>query len=83
MWYFEECYVGGRCCTLKWCGTLKRVVLYFDSFLQAGARIHSDSWGSETIDTTYTTEAADFDLFSWQQRDMLVLLAAGYVLIIL
>eukprot|EP00475_Leptophrys_vorax_P019498 TRINITY_DN2667_c1_g1_i3.p1 TRINITY_DN2667_c1_g1~~TRINITY_DN2667_c1_g1_i3.p1 ORF type:complete len:971 (-),score=231.10 TRINITY_DN2667_c1_g1_i3:64-2586(-) len=41
----------------------------------AGARIHSNSWGSTT--NTYTTEAADIDSFMNSNKDMLVLVAAG------
>eukprot|EP00475_Leptophrys_vorax_P024041 TRINITY_DN3309_c0_g1_i1.p1 TRINITY_DN3309_c0_g1~~TRINITY_DN3309_c0_g1_i1.p1 ORF type:complete len:929 (+),score=229.10 TRINITY_DN3309_c0_g1_i1:412-2787(+) len=41
----------------------------------AGARIHSNSWGGDT--NTYTTEAADVDTFMSQNKDFLVLIAAG------
>jgi len=40
-----------------------------------GARIHSNSWGSNT--NAYTTYAAQTDLFTLDNPDMLVLVAAG------
>ena len=51
---------------------------YFLSWAyRAGARVHSDSWGSSTIDTTYSSDSVSVDTFLWSQRDMLVIFAAG------
>jgi len=52
----------------------------FEPAYAAGARIHSNSWGSS--DNTYTTFAQSVDSFIWQQggesmRNMLILVAAG------
>jgi hypothetical protein len=41
----------------------------------AGARIHTNSWGSET--NSYTTTSRDFDRYSYDHQDFLVLVAAG------
>jgi serine protease AprX len=45
----------------------------------AGARIHSDSWGSSDLSTQkqYNANAQDVDEFSFNHRDMLILFAAG------
>lgn len=42
-----------------------------------GARIHSNSWGSNASLGKYTAFAADVDDFVWDHRDMLVVVAAG------
>ncbi|SPQ95632.1 subtilisin [Plasmodiophora brassicae] len=41
----------------------------------AGARIHSNSWGVST--PYYTANARDFDLFMYEHKDMVVVVAAG------
>lgn len=41
----------------------------------AGARIHTNSWGVDT--NTYTTEAAQIDRFMWDHPDMLFTISAG------
>jgi hypothetical protein len=41
----------------------------------SGARIHSDSWGSDTAE--YTSDSQDMDEYMWQHKDFLVLVAAG------
>lgn len=47
----------------------------FPSVYAAGARIHSDSWGSAT--PTYDSNAAEMDTFMYAHDDFLVLVAAG------
>lgn len=52
----------------------------FGPAYDAGARIHSDSWGS--MDNTYSTYAQSVDAFIWQSggdsvKNMLILVAAG------
>ncbi|KNC46296.1 protease [Thecamonas trahens ATCC 50062] len=42
----------------------------------AGARIHTNSWGS-TGYSGYNTHARDVDTFTWSNPDMLVIFAAG------
>lgn len=41
----------------------------------AGARIHSNSWGTTTSE--YTATALDMDRFMYNNKDMLVVVAAG------
>jgi len=41
----------------------------------AGARIHTNSWGTET--NTYTSHASQVDRFSWDHPDMLFTISAG------
>jgi hypothetical protein len=41
----------------------------------AGARIHTNSWGSDT--NTYTGDAAQIDDFMWDHPDMLFTISAG------
>ncbi|EKD28711.1 MAG: peptidase S8/S53 subtilisin kexin sedolisin, partial [uncultured bacterium] len=48
-------------------------------FLQAyndGARIHTNSWGSESS-SVYTTTSQDCDEFAWNHKDFLILFSAG------
>lgn len=40
-----------------------------------GARVHSDSWGSEN--TVYDLLAASLDRFTWNNKDFLPVVAAG------
>jgi subtilisin family serine protease len=42
-----------------------------------GARIHSNSWGSNNNLGKYTAFSEDVDDFVWNHRDMLVVIAAG------
>lgn len=41
----------------------------------SGARVHSDSWGSDTAE--YTTDSRDIDEYMWEHKDFVVLVAAG------
>ena len=47
----------------------------FEVAYEDGARIHSNSWGS--LDSYYTSDAAVVDEFMWDNKDMLILYAAG------
>ena len=42
----------------------------------AGARIHTNSWGS-AVAGQYTTDARNTDLFTWNNKDYTILFAAG------
>ncbi len=42
----------------------------------ANARIHSNSWGAAS-GSTYSTECADVDQFMWDNKDFLIVFAAG------
>ncbi len=42
----------------------------------AGARIHSNSWGS-AVAGDYTVDSANSDLFVWNNRDMVITFSAG------
>jgi len=42
----------------------------------AGARVHSNSWGSAAAGD-YTTESVQSDTFMWNNRDMLITFSAG------
>ncbi|CRK54989.1 Flagellar hook-length control protein FliK [Alloactinosynnema sp. L-07] len=48
----------------------------FEQAYQAGARIHTNSWGSPA-DGAYTTTAQVVDKFIWDHQDMLILFSAG------
>ncbi|MGW1765104.1 S8 family serine peptidase [Streptomyces sp. NPDC002073] len=48
----------------------------FEPAYQAGARIHSNSWGAAT-ESAYTVDSDDVDSFVQKRRDMLVIMAAG------
>lgn len=51
----------------------------FDLYIQAytnGARIHSDSWGSDVYGQ-YTTDSQSTDEFQWDYPDMLIVYSAG------
>ncbi|APH38601.1 hypothetical protein BHR79_03270 [Methanohalophilus halophilus] len=41
-----------------------------------GSRIHSNSWGSDSV-LSYSTEAVALDNFTWHHPDMLIIFAAG------
>ncbi len=50
-----------------------------DLFLQAynaGARIHSNSWGS-AVNGVYNTSSSQLDTFMWNHPDMLIVFSAG------
>lgn len=53
----------------------------FDQAYEAGARIHTNSWGSPLpstmIQRPYDGRAESVDLFVWEHQDMTVLFAAG------
>jgi hypothetical protein len=49
----------------------------FEWGYQAQARVHSNSWGSDVIDNTYTDEAMRFDRYSHNHPDFLLVVAAG------
>ena len=48
----------------------------FQQAYTAGARIHSDSWGSEAAGD-YTADSENADRFVWNHRDMTVTFSAG------
>ncbi|GAQ81098.1 Peptidase S8 family with Protease-associated domain [Klebsormidium nitens] len=48
---------------------------YFKYAYAAGARIHSDSWG--TSDASYSSMSQDVDQFTWTNQDFLPVIAAG------
>jgi serine protease AprX len=48
----------------------------FEPAFQAGARIHSNSWGAATA-SAYTVDANDVDAYAAKRRDMLIVIAAG------
>jgi len=47
----------------------------FDAAYEDGARVHSNSWGSD--DSSYTSRAREVDEYMWENKDMLILFAAG------
>jgi subtilase family serine protease len=49
--------------------------LYQEAY-EAGARVHSNSWGS-AVDGVYTADAESTDAFVWAHRDMAVAFSAG------
>jgi subtilisin family serine protease len=48
----------------------------FTQARMAGARIHTNSWGS-AVAGQYTTDARNTDLFTWNNKDETILFAAG------
>lgn len=48
----------------------------FKEAYDAGARIHSNSWGS-AVNGQYTTNSANADAFMWANRDMTITFSAG------
>jgi hypothetical protein len=48
----------------------------FQQAYDAGARIHTNSWGSD-VDGRYTSYSQDLDEFTWANRDMLIVFSAG------
>jgi hypothetical protein len=48
----------------------------FKEAYAAGARIHNNSWGSNTA-SVYTMNSEEVDEYIWNQRDMLIVIAAG------
>lgn len=49
----------------------------FNDAYADGARIHSNSWGSNNNLGKYTAFSQDVDEFVWDHRDMLIVIAAG------
>ncbi len=47
----------------------------FDQAYEAGARIHTDSWGANT--PSYTSDAQDMDEAMWRREDMIFTVAMG------
>lgn len=48
----------------------------FQQAYNDGARVHSDSWGSNTAGT-YDVDAQQVDQFTWNHKDMTIVFAAG------
>jgi hypothetical protein len=48
----------------------------FEQAYFADARIHSNSWGAATA-STYSSECSDVDQFMWDNKDFLIVFAAG------
>ena len=48
----------------------------FEQAYLAEARIHSNSWGAATA-STYSSECSDVDQFMWENKDFLIVFAAG------
>jgi subtilisin family serine protease len=48
----------------------------FDQAYQAGARIHSDSWGSDDAGD-YAASSRQLDQFVWKYQDLCIVVAAG------
>ncbi len=48
----------------------------FGSAYDAGARIHTNSWGSN-VNGVYTTDSWNLDQAAWDHRDLTILFAAG------
>ena len=48
----------------------------FSQARSAGARIHTNSWGS-AVAGQYTTDSRNTDLFTWNNKDATILFAAG------
>ena len=51
------------------------IATLFNTAYSAGARVHSDSWGGSA--TYYTEECQEFDTYSHDHQDFLILVAAG------
>jgi subtilisin family serine protease len=49
----------------------------FDQAYTNGAKIHSDSWGNAQAKGKYDTNSSGVDDFVWNNRDMLIVVAAG------
>jgi subtilisin family serine protease len=50
--------------------------ILFGQAYDAGARVHSNSWGG-AVDGAYTSESQNVDEFVWDHPDMVILFAAG------
>jgi subtilase family serine protease len=48
----------------------------FQQAYDAGARVHSDSWGTDSAGA-YTSDSAEVDDFVWNHRDMTITYSAG------
>lgn len=49
----------------------------FQQAFDAGARIHTNSWGNDAARGAYTTRAQAVDWFAWEHPQMLILFSAG------
>lgn len=62
-------------------GYPKNLGQLFDQAYQAGARIHTNSWGTPLpatgVQRPYDTSAENVDRFVWEHQDMTILFAAG------
>ncbi|GAB2801600.1 hypothetical protein GCM10027176_02230 [Actinoallomurus bryophytorum] len=52
------------------------LAVLFQQAYRAGARVHTNSWGS-SVAGSYTNEARAVDDFAWHHPDMLILFSAG------
>jgi hypothetical protein len=57
-------------------GLTSAYALIFQQAREAGARIHSDSWGSQTAGA-YTADCSDVDRFLWLNEDFQIFFANG------
>lgn len=57
-------------------GLPKRLSKLFDKAFRNGARIHNNSWGSESI-SPYAMSSSELDSFVYKHPDMLIVTAAG------
>jgi fibronectin type 3 domain-containing protein len=48
----------------------------FQQTYDAGARVHSNSWGAN-VNGSYTTDSQSVDQFSWRNKDMVITFSAG------
>ncbi len=49
----------------------------FVSAYLLGARIHTNSWGSEVVDNSYTSQSSQYDRVAYENPDYLILFAAS------
>jgi len=63
----------GNTRTLK--GTPSNLELLFSQAFEAGARVHSNSWGNE--ENVYSAHARDVDNFLFKNPDMVIVFSAG------
>ena len=64
---------SGFSCSLS--GLSGDLTVMFEQAYAAGARIHTNSWGSET--PTYTSDAQDMDEMMWRREDIVFTVAMG------
>lgn len=48
----------------------------FQQTYDAGARVHSNSWGAD-VNGAYNTDSQEVDQFSWRNKDMVITFSAG------